>query len=225
MTSDIDLGIKVSNWEQFEELINKIKLTNKFKKLQEKHRVIYNNIMIDIVPFGGISDDNERISWPPENEVVMSVMGFLEVYNYSTLVRLHSNPKLEVKIPTLPGLAILKLFAWKDNFPNRSKDAEDLLFIMKNYENAGISDKLYGSELQLLESEDFDNQIAGIILLGKEISKICSNKTIKNLKRIMDEETSEESDYNLIKDMVVNRRNDFNRILFLLRKLKKGINN
>jgi len=225
MTSDIDLGIKVSNWEQFEELINKIKLTNKFKKLQEKHRVIYNNIMIDIVPFGGISDDNERISWPPENEVVMSVMGFLEVYNYSTLVKLHSNPKLEVKIPTLPGLAILKLFAWKDNFPNRSKDAEDLLFIMKNYENAGISDKLYGSELQLLESEDFDNQIAGIILLGKEISKICSNKTIKNLKRIMDEETSEESDYNLIKDMVVNRRNDFNRILFLLRKLKKGINN
>ena len=132
---------------------------------------------------------------------------------------------MEVKIPTLPGLAILKLFAWKDNFPNRSKDAEDLLFIMKNYENAGISDKLYGSELQLLESEDFDNQIAGIILLGKEISKICSNKTIKNLKRIMDEETSEESDYNLIKDMVVNRRNDFNRILFLLRKLKKGINN
>ena len=225
MTSDIDLGIKVSNWEQFEELINKIKLTNKFKKLQEKHRVIYNNIMIDIVPFGGISDDNERISWPPENEVVMSVMGFLEVYNYSTLVKLHSNPKLEVKIPTLPGLAILKLFAWKDNFPNRSKDAEDLLFIMKNYENAGISDKLYGSELQLLESEDFDNQIAGIILLGKEISKICSNKTIKNLKRIMDEETSEESDYNLIKDMVVNRRNDFNKILFLLRKLKKGINN
>ena len=225
MTSDIDLGIKVSNWEQFEELINKIKLTNKFKKLQEKHRVIYNNIMIDIVPFGGISDDNERISWPPENEVVMSVMGFLEVYNYSTLVKLHSNPKLEVKIPTLPGLAILKLFAWKDNFPNRSKDAEDLLFIMKNYENAGIFDKLYESELQLLESEDFDNQIAGIILLGKEISKICSNKTIKNLKRIMDEETSEESDYNLIKDMVVNRRNDFNRILFLLRKLKKGINN
>jgi len=225
MTSDIDLGIKVSNWEQFEELINKIKLTNKFNKLQEKHRVIYNNIMIDIVPFGGISDDNERISWPPENEVAMSVMGFLEVYNYATLVRLHSNPKLEVKIPTLPGLAILKLFAWKDNFPNRSKDAEDLLFIMKNYENAGISDKLYGPELQLLESEDFDNQIAGIILLGKEISKICSNKTIKNLKRIIDEETSEESDYNLIKDMVVNGRNDFNRILFLLRKLKKGINN
>ena len=223
MTSDIDLGIKVSNWEQFKELINKIELTKKFKKLQEKHRVIYNNIMIDIVPFGGISDNNERISWPPENEVVMSVMGFLEVYNYSTLVRLHNNPKLEVKIPTLPGLAILKLFAWKDNFPNRSKDAEDLLFIMKNYENAGISDKLYGSELQLLESEDFDNQIAGIVLLGKEISKICTNQTIEYLKRIMDEETSENSDYNLITDMLLLKRDDFSRILYLLKKLKDGI--
>jgi predicted nucleotidyltransferase len=224
MTMDIDLGIKISSWEQFEELINKIELTSKFKKLQEKHRVIYNNIMIDIIPFGGVSDDNERISWPPENEVVMSVMGFNEVYNYSTLVRLHNNPKLEVKIPTLPGLAILKLFAWRDNFPNRSKDAEDLLFIMKNYENAGIFDKLYGSELQLLESEDFDNQIAGIVLLGKEMSKICTNQTIEYLKKIIDEETSENFDYNLIKDMLINRRDDFNRILFLLRKLKEGIN-
>lgn len=224
MTIDIDLGIKVSSWKQFGELINKIILTKKFKKSQEKHRVIYNNIMIDIIPFGGVSDNNERISWPPENEVVMSVMGFLEVYNYSTLVRLYNNPKLEVKIPTLPGLVILKIFAWKDNFPNRSKDAEDLLFIMKNYENAGIFDKLYGSELQLLESEDFDNQIAGIILLGKEISKICTNKTIMYLRRIMDEETSDKSDYNLIKDMLTNGRDDFNRILFLLRKLKEGIN-
>ena len=223
MTMDIDLGVRVTSWKQFNELINTLELSGEFKKLKEKHRVLYNDIIIDIVPFGGISDKNERIIWPPENEVVMSVMGFDEVYNYSTLVRLQNNPTLEVKIPTLPGLAILKLFAWKDNFPDRSKDAEDLLFIMKNYENAGIFDKLYESELQLLESEDFDNQIAGIVLLGKEMSKICTNKTIENLRRIIDEETSEKSDYNLIKDMVVNRRDDFNRILFLLRKLEEGV--
>jgi predicted nucleotidyltransferase len=136
---------------------------------------------------------------------------------------LQNDPTLEVKISTLPGLAILKLFAWKDNFPNRSKDAEDLLFIMKNYENAGIFDKLYESELQLLESEDFDNQIAGIVLLGKEMSKICTNQTIEYLKKIIDEETSENSDYNLITDMLLLKRDDFSRILYLLKKLKDGI--
>jgi len=223
MTMDIDLGIKISRWKQFDKLINTLEKSGEFKKLKEKRRVLYNDILIDIVPFGDISDKNERISWPPENEVVMSVMGFNEVYNYSTLVRLQNNPTLEVKIPTLPGLAILKLFAWKDNFPNRSKDAEGLLFIMKNYENAGIFDKLYKSELQLLESEDFDNQVAGIVLLGKEMSKICTNQTIEYLRKIIDEETSENSNYNLIKDMLLTKRGDFNRILYLLKKLKEGI--
>ena len=223
ITMDIDLGVRVTSWKQFNELINTLELSGEFKKLKEKHRVLYNDILIDVVPFGGISDKNERISWPPENEVVMSVMGFSEVYDYSTLVRLQNNPTLEVKIPTLPGLAILKLFAWKDNFLNRSKDAEDLLFIMKNYENAGILDKLYESELQLLESEDFDNQIAGIVLLGKEMSKICTNQTIEYLKKIIDEETSENSDYNLITDMLLLKRDDFSRILYLLKKLKDGI--
>lgn len=223
MTMDIDLGIKVSSWNKFYKLINTLEKSGKFRKSKEKHRVLYDDIIIDIIPFGGVSGKNEKIIWPPENEIVMSVMGFNEVYNYSTLVRLQNNPILEVKIPTLPGLAILKLFAWRDNFPNRSKDAEDLLFIMKNYGNVEISDKLYKSELQLLKSEDFDNQVAGIVLLGKEMSKICTNQTIEYLKKIIDEETSENSDYNLITDMLLLKRDDFSRILYLLKKLKDGI--
>ncbi len=223
MTMDIDLGIKVSSWNKFYKLINTLEKSGKFKKLKEKHRVLYDDIIIDIIPFGGVSGKNEKIIWPPENEIVMSVMGFNEVYNYSTLVRLQKNPILEVKIPTLPGLAILKLFAWRDNFPNRAKDAEDLLFIMKNYENAGISDKLYKSELQLLKNEDFDNQVAGIVLLGKEMSKICTNRTIEYLRKIIDEETSKNSNFNLVRDMLLLKRDDFNRILYLIKKLKEGI--
>jgi predicted nucleotidyltransferase len=224
MTMDIDLGIRVSSWNQFDLLINTLELNEDFKKLKEKQRVIYkDNIKIDIIPFGSISNQNEEISWPPENEVVMSVLGFNEVYNNSTLVILQNNPLLEVKTPTLPGLAILKLLSWKDSSPRRTRDAEDLLFIVKKYEFTGIEDKLYKSELQLLQNEDFDNQIAGIVLLGKEMSKICTNKTIGYLKKIIYEETSENSDYNLIKDMMQIRSDDFDRILFLLRKLKEGI--
>ena len=223
MTMDIDLGIKVSSWNKFEKLIDILERSGKFKRLKEKHRILYNGIMVDIIPFGGISDKNERIIWPPENEVVMSVMGFNEAYNYSTLARLQDSPNLEIKVPTLPGLAILKLFAWKDNYPNRSKDAEDLLFIMKNYEMAGIFEELYSSELQLLESEDFDNQVAGIVLLGKEMSKICTNQIIGYLRKIINEETSENSNFNLVRDMLLSKQDDFDRILYLLKKLKEGI--
>ena len=36
--------------------------------------------MIDIIPFGDISGEDEKIIWPPKNEVIMSVIGFNEVY-------------------------------------------------------------------------------------------------------------------------------------------------
>jgi len=223
ITMDIDLGIKVSGWDKFDKLINALEKTRKFKRLEEKHRIIYNNIIIDIIPFGGISGKDERIIWPPEKEMVMSVMGFNEVYDYSTLVRLQSNPDLEVKIPTLPGLAILKLFAWKDSYPNRPRDAEDLLFIMKKYEMAVNLEELYESELSLLESEDFDVQIAGVVLLGKGMAKICTNKTLRYLRNIITEETSDNSSFNLVRDMLYSGRDDFDKMLHLLRKLKKGI--
>jgi predicted nucleotidyltransferase len=222
-TMDIDFGIRVSSWRQFDQLIDTLEISNKFKKLKEKHRILYDDIFIDVVPFGGICDKNEKISWPPDNETVMSVTGFKEVYNYSTFVRLKSNPSLEVKIPTLPGLAILKLLSWKDTYPNRSKDAEDLLFIMRNYEHAGNFDRLYETELKLLKSEDFDNKIAGIVLLGKDMSRICNKQTLKYIKEILIEEISESSKFNLVTDMLLLKRDDFSHILYSLKKLKEGL--
>ena len=35
ITMDIDLGIKVSSWKQFDELINTLELSGEFKKLKE----------------------------------------------------------------------------------------------------------------------------------------------------------------------------------------------
>lgn len=222
MTMDIDLGIRVSNWNQFDKLINNLELSGKFKKTKEKQTITYKDISIDIVPFGSISNKNEKISWPPEDRVIMSVMGFDEVYINSTLVKLQNNPLLEVKIPTLPGLSILKLLAWNDNFPDRSRDAEDLVFIMMKYEYTEIDDKLYGSELQLLKNENFDNQIAAIVLLGKEMRMICAKRTIEYIRKILNHETSEDSNYNLAKDMSITSKINFERILFFLKKLKKG---
>jgi len=223
ITMDIDLGIKVSGWSRFDKLINALEKSGKFRRLKEKHKIVYKNIIIDIVPFGGISGKDEKIIWPPQKEVVISVTGFNEVYDYSTLAKLQSNPDLEIKIPTLPGLAILKLFAWKDSYPYRPRDAEDLLFIMEKYEIAVNLEELYESELSILESEDFDVQMSGIVLLGKEMGKICTKKTLKYLREIINEETSENSNFNLVKHMIYSSKDDFDKILLFLKKLKKGI--
>lgn len=225
MTMDIDLGVRVSSWNQFNQLINKLESSENFKKTKEKQRIIYKDRIIDLVPFGGISKKDEKISWPPKHEVVMSVLGFNEIYNNSTVARLQNNPQLDIKIPTLPGLVVLKLLSWNDNYQNRSQDAEDIFFILINYEYTGIEDKLYESELSLLEGEDFDNQVAGIVLLGKEIKMISSKKTIECIRKILNNETSKNSNYNLIRDIFISSKISFEKILFLIRKLKKGFDN
>lgn len=222
ITNDIDLGIKVEGWEQFNNLIDVLIKTGRFEKTRDKQRIRFNDVLIDILPFGQVSDDKYKISWPPEHELIMSILGFEEVYQRSITIRLNKDPILDVKVPSLPGLAILKLLSWKDKYTGRKKDAEDLVFIMNNYGDAGNIERLYDNELQLLESEKFDYQIAGIRLLGRDMAKICSQATLNSIKQILSEETEDESKFNLVMNMMSNH-NNFEETLYLLKKLKDGV--
>ncbi len=223
-TRDIDLGVEIANWDQFEALSKALLATGQFSVTQEKQRFLFNGIPVDIVPFGPIADKDKKISWPPEHEIFMNMLGFDEAYRYSVYVRLNSEPELVVKIPTLRGLALMKIISWKDRYPERPKDAEDLLFIMHNYGDADNETRLYGEEISLLENEGFDNQLAGIKLLGKDMAKISDPKTAGTIREILAAETGDESRYRLVIDMVKVRgfRDKFDLILRHVTKLKEG---
>ena len=222
MTTDIDLGVKVPDWGKFKTLTDSMLAGDKFTKAKENQRYIYNDILIDIVPFGDISDKNKTVKWPPEHDIILSTLGFDEAYEFSVLFKLSSDPLLEVKVPTISGLVIMKLISWNEKYPDRTKDAEDLLFIMEKYVDVIDQDYLYDNEADLLKEEDFDNQISCIRLLGRDIAKISNTDTFNKIKEILSSETDEQSQYRLIPDMV-NVLNDFDKVLFLLNKLKQGI--
>ncbi len=220
-TNDIDIGISVSTWDRFEKL-KKILLNEKeFSKTKLKQRLRYRHNLIDIVPFGDIAAPDYRISWPPENEIIMTTLGFEEAYQNSLTVRLGKN--LEVRIPLIPGLTALKLISWEDNYPDRKRDAEDIMFIMNNYENAGNFDRLYGQEKELLEDETFDNTLASIRLLGKDMSMILKKDAKEKIRNILAEETSDVSQYSLVRNMM-HSKDDFENTLLKLGKLITGFN-
>ncbi len=87
-TGDIDLGVEVANWEQFEKLKESLIATGKFSLTPYKQRLRCATIFIDILPFGPITDKDKKISWPPEHEIIMNMMGFEEAYEYSITARL-----------------------------------------------------------------------------------------------------------------------------------------
>jgi predicted nucleotidyltransferase len=226
MTRDIDLGVEVADWEQFDQLRESLLSTSKFSSTQVRHRLRFDSVLIDIVPFGAITDEKRRISWPPEHEIFMNMAGLKEAYEYSVDVKLSSAPELDIKLPTLPGLALMKLISWKEGYPERQRDAEDLLLIMEKYEEAGNFDRLYEKEQSLLEEEHFDTRHASIRLLGRDMAIMADPYTLDTVRAILSEETGQRSQYRLITDMIRGMLASdlkFDEILSQLEKLGQGL--
>lgn len=225
-TSDIDLGVKVAAWEDLENLVSCLSREKSFLPDTEgaSHRIFLGPLPIDIVPFGDVSDERQYIFWPPENVVKMSVAGFKEAYESSIRVMLREEPELVIRIPTLSGLAILKIISWNEKFPDRNKDALDLLFIINNFQYTGIEDRIYG-EKELLEEEGFDFQNASIRLLGQDMALIASVDTYQIVNDILEVETGNYNDSRLANSMVAvnfDYENEFAAIMQKLKKLKQG---
>ena len=102
-TLDIDIGVFVSGWDQFNTLENELIRSTKFVPSQQKQRLIYNdNFPLDIIPFGTIEDEDGSITWPPDHEFRMNIAGFQECFQHALSVKLSSHAELIVKMVAWP---------------------------------------------------------------------------------------------------------------------------
>ena len=225
-TFDIDLGVKMNSWDEAAKLVEGITATPYFThvhKIQSRFRHT-NGTLIDIVPFGPLENPSGKVQWPSE-DAVMTTIGFEEAYKYSQTVRLSITPPLDVNICTPPAMVMLKLIAWNEKYPERSKDAQDIEFILKQYIDAGNDSRLHGEDSDLLE-EGFDYENASARILGRDITKIATDETLSMLLKILERETSSKSDFRLITDMLKNSglfKDRFEPARNLLLQLKLGI--
>lgn len=113
----------------------------------------------------------------------MNVAGYEEVLEAAESVEVV--PDFVQKVVSVAGLAILKIVAWSDRGRENPKDALDLFFIMENYANAGNYERLYSDD-QLIAESEYDPDIAGITLLGRDIGHIASKATLDQLKTIIE---------------------------------------
>jgi Uncharacterized protein conserved in bacteria len=225
-TVDIDIGIQLSSWDDYEKLSNDLIKTAKFTKSEEHQRLLFNNKNpIDLIPFGIIETVKNQITWPPENKVILNVLGFEEAYKNAIMVRLRSDPVLDIRVASLTGLTILKLISFKDRSSESNKDAKDLAFIIDHYLEAGNQDRLHEDEHQDI-LEDFDFPISSARLLGRDIAKIVDKNIKDKLFEILEHETDDEGQFRLVRQMmsIYNDSEDsFEKRLSQLNTLKKGL--
>jgi predicted nucleotidyltransferase len=115
----------------------------------------------------------------------MNVAGFEEALSAAVWISIVDG--LTVPVVSLPGLAILKLFAWADR--RKNDDATDLYRVILDYADAGNEDRLYDSPLA--EEFGFDLELAGAKLLGSDAVALCQPDTLKKLAHMFTPEIRE----------------------------------
>ena len=180
-TRDVDFAIAVESWDQFDLVKARLVSVGSFTASSTlAHRLYYRDkFLIDLIPFGGIEQTPHTFAWPPELDVMMNVAGYEDALKAAEHVQV--TPDLIIRVASLPGLAVLKLFAWMDRGVTNPKDADDLLTIMRCYSDAGNLDRLYGAAIGMLESAGYDPALAGACLLGADIAKQVSESTYLQL--------------------------------------------
>ncbi|VAW78978.1 hypothetical protein MNBD_GAMMA12-3248 [hydrothermal vent metagenome] len=186
-TSDIDFAIEVSDWESFALLTNSL-CRKGFKPSKVPQRLLSpDNIPVDIVPFGRIEDPEASIAWPPDGDVVMSVLGFQEACDHAERVRIHNAPVIDIRVATPPGMILLKLIAWIDRAVDmRIKDAKDIAYLLSTYEKiSAVVDAGYDdSNIVHMESYDWDVTQTCSFILGQHAKSIAGKATRKEIVKL-----------------------------------------
>lgn len=115
--------------------------------------------------------------------VVMSVTGYAEAL--TSALNVDTGNGLVVRVVSIPALAALKLLAWNERGLQDNKDAQDLLFLLQHYHEAGNGDRMYEEAYGLLEAAGFDLRLAGATLLGWDTRIILHDDTLHALLSIL----------------------------------------
>lgn len=193
-TTDIDFGIAVEDWAQYERLKKDLTENEKFRvDSKATHRLWRgrgtDEMKIDFVPYGKLESPVGQISFPPDGDFVMTTDGFIEAYEDSLIVELTDD--LTVRVVSPAGLALLKFVAYEDKPHIRIRDLQDIWFMMKNYETAGNEERIYEEDRDLLDDENFDSRTVGARLLGRDTARLLTAQTRQIILKHLAEDESE----------------------------------
>lgn len=225
-TRDLDVAIAIENWDKYAEIEKDlVQLENFAKDTHQKQRFIYRQVYeIDLVPYGDIMQQDDKIYLPPEEDIAMNVLGFKEAEGH--IIKVNIDDQLEVNVVNLAVIFLLKLVAWTDRNNINSKDADDMGFILTNYlsingDRAATNyyDDIYGIE-------PFDTVIGAGALMGIDLKDIIKENltTQEFLLNVIDQELDQRLESRLFNQIIeTNKRISFEQIDQAFKQIKEKI--
>lgn len=184
-TQDLDFGVMLSDWGCYERFARALETSGGFEQNKNRpHEFRYKTSnWLDIIPFGLIGQDN-AIAWPPERSSVMNIIGYEDVFRAA--VEIDFGWGIRIKSASLPGIVLLKLFAWNDRPAERTKDIKDIWGLLESYDKAGEIEKR--RHIEHPDLQELPCKLADARILGRDLANLCSFSTHKALKELLDRE-------------------------------------
>jgi predicted nucleotidyltransferase len=176
-TEDLDIATQIPDWLTFE-AVTQAMTQAKFQATKIPHRFqhLATGKIIDVVPFGPISEPDQRLLWSDGNE--MNMAGFQEALDQAIVFE-----DVAIPVVSLPAFIVLKLFAWSDR--QQLKDRQDIEFVLQYYQDdEGIYSGDSPDLMTRLENGAVEFRHAAIYLLGQDIRAIFRPQTLAQLTPI-----------------------------------------
>ena len=228
-TADIDLSIQLPSWDAFESLRDQL-LQSGFEKPNPDHQETFRDTVtgqeIDLIPFGAISQDGEKIIWPGGGHP-FSIVGFQDALEHALLLEITDGKATEaLHIATLASLVLLKIVAISDSPQDRrKKDAVDVGFIIEKYLHTGHRERLKGAVgAAIMASCHDDLQRAAAYLIGEDMQRQTTAGTRSKVAALLAHEIDSQSDCPLAQQLGgVLTHGDFQAARAVLAAMRDGL--
>ncbi len=179
-TKDVDIAVLISNEDDFHNLKKEFMEKENFRSTKENSFALFttDGTVVDISPFGELTDSNYKIQVAGTGMTSIQVDGFSEVY-VSAVINIEIDAKLKLKVCSIPGLVILKLIALDDRPEMRTKDAEDIARIINIYFDL-YEDEIYAKHYDLFDDDLDDLKLLSSRVLGRHLGAIIEKNKVIN---------------------------------------------
>lgn len=200
-TEDVDLGVMVASWDEYQALVEHLCQNADFKSdPKQRQRLRYRNDgIVDLVPFGDIESSGRTIRWPPDNDFAMSVMGFREAHAQAVEVLAD-----EIVVPVVSpvGLMLLKLVAWTQRrHAQPKKDAADIAYLLRHFSAILTENVMFEQHYADIEAAAFDLDTAASRVLGQKMALMAAEDTLTFVLNMLDSELKQGTDAALIREV------------------------
>lgn len=166
ITVDWDFATRIESWDDYEAFARDLQTNGVFRRSPNSlHQFVHQDtdIPVDIVPFGGVANEEGLIDWP-ETEKQMSAIGFDAAYEHATTFTLEDET---IYVATLPWHVALKLIAYGDR--RAEKDLRDLDFMLQHATEVLI-DRVFDELGDHLADERLTYEEVGAYLIGSDLA-------------------------------------------------------